>query len=64
MRSPPADPNENEQDGFVHIGQVVNAVTKEIASRFELRTRLEAERGRSISDQEFLEIAEQDGLKI
>ena len=62
MRLLPDDPK--EPDGFVHIGKVVGTVTKEIARRYELRKRLEAERGRSISDQEFLEIAEQKGLKI
>ena len=62
MRLLPDDPK--EPDGFVHIGKVVGTVTKEIARRYELRKRLEAERGRSISDQECLEIAEQKGLKI
>ncbi len=61
---PPLADNPNDQDGFVHIGQVVNVVTKEIARRFELRNRLEVELGRSLSDEEFLQIAEQNGLKI
>ena len=54
----------NDQEGFVHIGQGVNDVIKEIARRFELRNRLEAELGRSLSDEEFLLIAEQNGLKF
>ena len=61
---PPLADDPNEQEGFVHIGQGVNDVAKEIARRFELRNRLEAELGRSLSDEEFLEIAEQNGFKI
>ena len=62
MRLLPDDPK--EPDGFVHIGKVVGTVTKEIALRYELRKRLEAERGKPVSDEEFLRIAEQNGLKI
>ena len=63
MRSLPDDPN--DRDGFVHIRQVVNAVTKEIARRFEFRNRLEAERGKPVSDEEFLCIAEESsGIRI
>jgi len=63
MRLLPDDPK--EPDGFVHIGKVVGTVTKEIARRFELRNRLEAERGKAISDEEFLRIAEESsGIRI
>ena len=62
MRLLPDDPK--EPDGFVHIGKVVGTVTKEIARRYELRKRLEAEQGRSISDEEFLESAEKTAIKI
>ena len=37
-------------------------VLKEVARRCELRARLEAEWDRSFTDEEFLEIAEKDGL--
>ncbi len=43
---------------FIRIGQVLPDVLKEVAYRFELRQRLEAERGGSISDHEFLQIVE------
>ena len=48
------------QSPFVRVGEVLPEVLKQIISRFELRQRLEGERG-SISDEEFLEIAERSG---
>jgi hypothetical protein len=51
-------------DGFTHIGEIVPSVVKEISRRAELHTRLEAERGRNVSDEEFLAIAEQDGEQL
>lgn len=46
---------------FGHIGQSLATVLKEIARRAELRVRIETERGRAISDDEFLQIAEHTG---
>lgn len=51
-------------DGFTHISEIVPGVVKEIVRRVELRQRLEAERGRRMSDEEFLAIAEQDGEQL
>jgi len=51
-------------DGFTHIAKIVPSVVKEISRRAELRPRLEAERGRRMSDEEFLAIAEQDGEQL
>lgn len=51
-------------DALGHIGPSVAAVLKEIIRRAELRDRLEAEWGRSLSDQEFLKVAERTGVKI
>ncbi len=48
----------DSQSGFVHVGKLLPEVLKEVARRFELRQRLEAERGGSISDHEFLQIVE------
>ena len=45
---------------FVHVGEVVRDVLKEITRRFELRQRLKAERGGPVSDEEFLKVAERD----
>lgn len=47
--------------GLTHISEILAGVLKEIARRAELRPRLEAERSRPVSDEEFLIIAEQDG---
>ncbi len=49
------------QFDFIHVGEVLRDVLKEITRRGELRERLEAERGGPISDEEFLEIAERSG---
>lgn len=48
-------------DDLTPIGHTLGAVMKEIARRADLRQRLEAERGQSIPDNEFLEIAERTG---
>ncbi len=50
--------------GFVRVGEVLPDVLKEIACRFELRQRLEAERDGPIADQDFVRIAERTGIKI
>lgn len=51
-------------DCFASIGDVLGDVLKEIHRRSELRPRLEAEMGRSLTDDEFLAIAERTGVKI
>lgn len=50
--------------GFSDIGSIVPDVLKEVSRRCELRTRLEAEWGRELTDAEFLAIAEAGGIKI
>ena len=52
---------QDSQSGFVHVGEVLRDVLKEIIRRGELRERLKAERGGPISNQEFLEIADHSG---
>jgi hypothetical protein len=52
------------ENGFTHIGDIIRDVLKEIGRRPELRARLEAETSSTISDEEFLKIAERDGLNI
>ena len=52
--------NEARSSDFVHVGAVLPEVLKEVARRFELRQRLEAE-GSLISDEEFIQIAERTG---
>jgi hypothetical protein len=51
-------------DGFSHIGAIVSDVLKEVSRRCDLRSRLEAEWGRSLTDEEFIKIAEKDGVII
>jgi hypothetical protein len=51
-------------DGLERIDGILGGVLKEILRRAELRTCLETERGRPLSDQEFLTIAEWTGLRI
>lgn len=51
-------------DGFQHIGEIMPGVLKEISRRVELRLRLEAERGRPLTDEEFLSIARKDGISL
>ena len=50
--------------GLTPIGDIINGVLKEIVRRVELRSRLEAEMGRPISDDEFLAIADKTGLRF
>ena len=59
MRSDPDDVN-----GFVPIQSIIPEVMKEISRRWELRQRLEAERGRPLTDEEFLAIVERGALPI
>lgn len=47
--------------GFTHLGEILPGVLKEISRRAELGLRLEAERGRSLTDEEFLAIADSEG---
>jgi hypothetical protein len=54
----------NNENGFTHIGEIIRDVVKEIARRSELRVRLEAETSSAISDEDFLGLAERDGLDI
>ena len=49
---------------MTHISQLLTEVLKEIARRAELRTRIEAERGQPMTDEEFIAIAEAGGAKI
>lgn len=56
--------DETENSGFSHIGDIIRDVVKEIYRRDELRPRLEAEIGRTLTDQEFIEHAEKTGPKI
>ncbi len=46
---------------FSAIGGMVGGLMKEIRRRAELRQRLDVERGRPISDREFLRVAEETG---
>jgi len=46
------------------IGHIISDVMKEVSRRADLRPRLEAERGCSLSDEEFLELAKRTGLTI
>ena len=50
----------DSESRFLRVGQVLPEVLKEVVYRFELRQQLDAERS-SISDDEFLEIAERTG---
>ena len=56
--------SEREDDRLVHAGTVLAEVLKEVLRRAELRTRLEVELGRHLTDEEFLAIAEQTGMRI
>lgn len=59
-----SDGGRSEPGAFRQASEILRAVRKEVGRRVELRQRLEAERGRPMSDEEFLEIADQTGLKI
>jgi hypothetical protein len=50
--------------GFTQIGETLPGVLKEISRRAESRLRLEAEWGRPLTDQEFLKIAEENGVRL
>lgn len=50
--------------GLTHVSESLAEILKEIARRAELRPRLEAELGRTLSDGEFLEFAERTGVRI
>jgi hypothetical protein len=43
------------QNGFTPISEVIPLVLKETARRADLRPRIEAELGRSLNDNEFLQ---------
>lgn len=51
-------------DEFTPISDILCDVIKEVARRAELRSRLEAEMGRPLSDEEFISEAEKTGEKI
>ncbi len=51
-------------DGFTPISDILCDVIKEVARRAELRSRLEVEIGRPLSDEEFIELAEKTGMRI
>jgi hypothetical protein len=48
-------------EGFTHIRDIIPGVMKEIVRRIELRERLEAESGRPLTDDEFLQRADRGG---
>ena len=50
--------------GFTHIGDILPEVLKEISRRAELQLRLEAEHGRPINDETFLNLAGRDGIEL
>ncbi len=47
-----------------HSSSTLGAVLKEVSRRAELRPRLEAEMERHLSDEEFIQIADQTGVRI
>ena len=51
-------------DGFTPISDILCDVIKEVGRRAELRSRLEAEMGRPLSDEEFIEQAQKKGLSL
>lgn len=54
----------NHSSSMTSIRDVLGDVLKEVSRRAELRPRLEAELGRTLSDDEFIELAEQSGPTI
>ena len=54
----------SETGGFTRIGETINTILKEVLRRTDLRSRLEAEMARALSDDEFLAIAERTGIRI
>ena len=53
-----------ETAGLTCVSNPLAEVLKEVQRRAELRPRLEAELGRTLSDEEFIRIAEATGIKI
>lgn len=53
-----------EPDGLTHIGGIVGDLLKESLRRMQLRLRLEAEMGRSLSNEEFVATADRTGMRI
>jgi hypothetical protein len=56
--------NEPRSADFTHISGSLGDLLKEILRSVELRPRLEAEKARLLSDQEFIVLAEQTGMRI
>ena len=54
----------NEPSGFTPISETLKEISKEIHRRYELRQRLEAELTCPLTDEEFILIAERDGVRI
>jgi hypothetical protein len=50
--------------GFAHIGEIMPGVLKEISRRAELRLRLQAEWSRPLTDEEFLKVVEENGVRL
>lgn len=57
-------PTMTPQNDFESIGAILPGALKEISRRAELRPRLEAEWGRSLTDEEFLAVAEEAGGQL
>jgi hypothetical protein len=55
---------EDQSKGLEHIRSPLGDVLKELLRRIELRPRMAAEMGRTLSDEEFIAIAEKTGLRI
>lgn len=51
-------------NGLVHISGPLGDLLKELSRRAELRARVEAEKCRVLSDEEFIAIAERTGMRI
>ncbi|UVT20560.1 MAG: hypothetical protein H8K03_01165 [Nitrospira sp.] len=49
--------------GFTHIAEELPGILKEAARRVGLRLRLKAQRGRPVTDEEFLAIADESGVR-
>jgi hypothetical protein len=54
----------HKTSGLSHISGTLGAILKEVSRRAALRPRLEAERGRPLSDEEFITIADLTGVRI
>jgi len=53
-----------EPSGFTSIGEILGGFLKEIQRRNELRQRLQVELARTLTDEEFIAIAERTGMRI